>query len=284
VVALVVALVAVLVASCADGSTDRADGSTDRADGAAPATGDPDGCAPGAPAVLDVELLRTLEHDPDAYTQGLLVHDGRLYEGTGRVGESTLRELDLDDGRELDRVELPEQVFGEGLAVAGGDELVQLTWTDGVAYRWSLPELEPLGEHTYSGEGWGLTTLADGTLVMSDGSDVLTERDATDFEVLDRRQVLREGGPADQLNELEFDGESLWANRYRSDELLRIDPGCATVTGVADLSALRADATERAGGDPIDVTNGVAHLPGTDRFLLTGKWWPTMYEVRFVER
>lgn len=246
--------------------------------------GPAEGCSPVEPAELEVEVLRTLEHDPGAYTQGLLVHDGRLYESTGRVGESTLRELDPADGRELERVELPESVFGEGLAVAGGDELVQLTWTDGVAYRWRLPDLEPLGEHAYSGEGWGLTTLDDSTLLMSDGSDVLTERDASDFEVRERRRVQRVGGPADELNELEFDGESIWANRYRSDELLRIDPRCSVVTGVADLAELRVDAAEAADGGTIDVTNGVAHLPGTDRFLVTGKWWPTMYEVRLVER
>ena len=272
VAALVVALVVVLVAGCADSSPD----------GTPPTTGDAETCMPARPATLDVEVVRTLEHDPDAYTQGLLVHDGRVYEGTGIEGRSTVRELDPATGDVVVERDLLDDQFGEGLAISG-DELVQLTWTDGVAYRWSLPELEPLGEHTYSGEGWGLTTLADGTLVMSDGSDVLAVRDPDDFEVLERRRVLRQDGPADQLNELEFDGESLWANRYRSDELLRIDPGCATVTGVADLSALRADATEQADGERIDVTNGVAHLPGTDRFLLTGKWWPTMYEVRLRE-
>lgn len=243
-----------------------------------------EGCSPAEPAELQVEVVRTLGHDPGAYTQGLLVHDGRLFESTGRVGESTLRELDPADGRELERVDLPDTVFGEGLAVAGGDELVQLTWTDGVAYRWRLPELEPIGEHTYSGEGWGLTSLDDSTLLMSDGSDVLTERDASDFGVRERRRVQRVGGPADQLNELDFDGESVWANRYRSDELLRIDPRCSVVTGVADLAELRVDAAEAADGRTIDVTNGVTHLPGTDRFLVTGKWWPTMYEVRLIER
>jgi glutamine cyclotransferase len=119
---------------------------------------------------------------------------------------------------------------------------------------------------------------------MSDGSDELTWRDPEDFTVVDRRVVRRDGGDADRLNELEWDGEWLWANRYQTDELVRIDPDCGVVTGVADLAALRADAERQAevSGDEIDVVNGVAHLPGTDRYLLTGKWWPTTYEVRIV--
>ncbi|MFN7147908.1 MAG: glutaminyl-peptide cyclotransferase, partial [Microthrixaceae bacterium] len=105
-----------------------------------------------------------------------------------------------------------------------------------------------------------------------------------DFSVLERRTVRRDGGDADRLNELEWDGEWLWANRYQTDELLRIDPECGVVTGVADLSELRADAERQAEatGDEIDVVTGVARLPGTDRYLLTGKWWPTTYEVRIL--
>lgn len=240
------------------------------------------GCEPTTPARLEVEVLRTLPHDPGAYTQGLVVFDGRLFESTGRTGESTVRELDPDDGEVLRRVSLAPEEFGEGLTATDDGRLVQLTWTDGVAYEWDPDTLERLGEFSYSGEGWGLTTLEDGTLAMTDGSDELTLRDPDDFAELDRRVVRRAGGPSDRLNELEWDGEALWANRFQSDELLRIDPDCAVVTGVADLSSLRRDATAAAdeAGTRIDVTNGVAHLPGTDRYLVTGKWWPTMYEVR----
>lgn len=239
-------------------------------------------CEPPTPERLEVEVLRTLPHDPGAYTQGLVVFDGRLFESTGRTGESTVREVDPDDGEVLRRVPLPPEQFGEGLTATEDGRLVQLTWRSGVAHEWDPDTLELLGEFTYSGEGWGLTTLEDGTLAMTDGSDELTLRDPDDFAELDRRVVQRLGGPADRLNELEWDGEALWANRFTTDELLRIDPDCAVVTGVADLSALRRDATTAAeeAGTRIDVTNGIAHLPGTDRYLVTGKWWPTMYEVR----
>ena len=246
----------------------------------------PPGCGPlEAPDELAVEVVGTRLHAADAYTQGFVVVGDRLYESTGRVGESTLRELDPDSGDELRRIELPGDVFGEGLAATSDGRLVQLTWTSGVAFVWDLDSLEQVDELRYDGEGWGLTTLDDGTLLMSDGSDALTRRDPDDFSVLDRQRVRRAGGDADLLNELEWDGESLWANRYQTDELLRIDPTCSVVTGVADLSELRLDAEQaaEASGEPIDVVNGVAHLPGTDRYLLTGKWWPTTYEVRIVD-
>ena len=148
--------------------------------------------------------------------------------------------------------------------------LVQLTWLDGLAYVRDPDTLEVGRASTpTTGEGWGLTTLGDGTLVMTDGSDVLTLRDPEDFTELEARVVQRVGGDADRLNELDWDGEWLWANRYQTDELLRIDPECATVTGVADLAPLREAAAAEAAsnGTPIDVTNGIAHLPGTDRYL-----------------
>lgn len=241
-----------------------------------------DECAASEPERLTVDVVRTLPHDPAAYTQGLVVVDGRLFESTGREGESTVREVELDTGEVLHRSDLPDDEFGEGLAATGDGRLVQLTWTEGVAHQWDPDGLEELDRFRYEGEGWGLSTLDDGTLVMSDGSDELILRDPDDFAEIDRRTVARVGGDADRLNELEWDGESLWANRYQTDELLRIDPDCATVTGVADLAELRADAARdaAAAGDPIDVANGIAHLPGTDRYLVTGKWWPNLYEVQ----
>ncbi len=241
-------------------------------------------CADAPPEELRVEVVRAIERANDSYTQGLVVDDGRLFESGGRYGESTLRELDLDTGEELRRVDVAPDLFAEGLAVSPDGSLVQLTWKEGTALVWDPDTFEPVREMSYDGEGWGLTTLGDGTLVMSDGSDTLVERDPEDFSAVREMKVRRVGGDADQLNELDFDGESVWANRYQSDELLRIDPECWTVDGVVELSALRrqADAVDDDPDERFDVTNGVAHIPGTDRYLVTGKWWPVIYEVRFV--
>ncbi len=269
---LIVGLVAVVVLTLR----------SERTPSAASAGGDGEACVPTTPEELRVEVVRAIPHDPGAYTQGLVMIDDRLFESTGREGASTLREVDPDTGEVLARVELAPDEFGEGLAVTDDGRLVQLTWLDEVAYEWDPDGLERLGSFEFEGEGWGLTATADGTLVMTDGSSSLTQRDPEDFSVLGSQDLQRVGGDTDQLNELEWDGTALWANRYQTDELLRIDPDCAVVTGVADLSSLREDAAATAArnGTPIDVTNGIAHVPGTDRYLVTGKWWPTMYEVR----
>ena len=252
--------------------------------GAAASSGDGERggrCAPAAPEQLVPEVVRTLDHDPDAYTQGLVVHEGRWFESTGLRGGSSIRELDPATGEVLRSTPLDDEVFGEGLAVGEGERLVQLTWTEGIAYERDADSFDEVRRFRYEGEGWGLTTLGDGRLVMSDGSDTLVTRDPSDFSELGSVAVRRDEAPADLLNELDFDGESIWANRYRTDEVLRIDPTCATVTGVLDVSELAEDARAAAApGDPEpEVSNGIAHLPGTDRYLVTGKRWPRLYEV-----
>lgn len=274
-VAVVSLVLAVAVGGCRSEGGSTADGSVSTV------STSPD-CEAVEPERLNVEVVATVAHDPGAYTQGLVMDRGRLFESTGRRGESELRELDPATGDVLRSVELPAEHFGEGLALTGDGRLVQLTWQEQVAHVWDPDTFEPLGQYGYDGEGWGLATLGDSTLVQSDGSDRLVRRDPEDFDPLSTVTLERVGGPADLLNELEWDGTWLWANRYQSDELLRIDPDCGLVTGVADLGELRADATEKAGGDRIDVTNGIAHIGGTDRFLVTGKWWPSMYEVKIA--
>ncbi|HVS03768.1 MAG TPA: glutaminyl-peptide cyclotransferase, partial [Thermoanaerobaculia bacterium] len=151
---------------------------------------------------LRVRVVASYPHDPDAFTQGLLWHDGALYESTGRYGRSSLRLVDLATGVPQVQVPLPRDLFAEGLALAHG-RLVQLTWLNGRALVWSLDGLTPVGEHRYRGEGWGLTF--DGrSLVMSDGSAVLTFRDPQSFAVERRLKVRLEGRPLRALNELEW--------------------------------------------------------------------------------
>jgi len=241
------------------------------------------------PERLVPKVVRTLPHATDSFTQGLLVLDGRIYESTGLEGRSSVRVLDLADGAELQREDLPPEFFAEGLAAGPGDSLVQLTWKNRTAFVRDRSTLRQTGTHRYRGEGWGLTTLPDGSFMMSNGSDRLTRRAARTFDAVRTVTVRRKGGAADQLNELELGRwagrDVVWANRWQTDEILRVDLACGVVTGVVDASALaagvRSDAV--AAGATVDVLNGIARLPGTDRYLLTGKLWPALYEVRFVD-
>lgn len=225
---------------------------------------------------LRAMVTRVLPHDRSSFTQGLELSGGTLYEGTGQHGRSALRALDPGTGRVLREERLPSALFGEGITVAG-DRIWQITWQEGVALERDRQSLRELRRVRYSGEGWGLCT--DGSrLVMSDGGSQLTFRDPASFAELGSVTVRSGGEPVDELNELECVDGQVFANVWGSDEILRIDPASGQVTAVVDASGL-LQGPERAG---TDVLNGIAAVPGTDEFLLTGKLWPHLYRVRFV--
>ncbi|KPK17045.1 MAG: hypothetical protein AMJ62_03220 [Myxococcales bacterium SG8_38] len=233
-----------------------------------------------APAVeeLGVRVIRKYPHADDAFTQGLIWHGGVLYESTGRYGRSSLRRVRLENGEILAERRLEPQIFGEGLAVVG-QQLIQLTWREGVAVVSDLGSLEEQKRLRYPGEGWGL--CFDGNaLVMSDGSSILEFRNPDTMELIREVTVLKNGHPVPQLNELECVGSDVYANIWQRQEILRIDAKTGRVTGSIDASnllswreALRAD-----------VLNGIAYKPDTDTFLLTGKLWPHVFEVELVPR
>lgn len=239
--------------------------------------------APGAAGVseLSFEIVSRSPHDTAAFTEGFTFGDGgRLFESLGLEGNSSVREVDPTTGAVMGESRLDPAQFGEGLAV-GPDGLVQLTWKDGVAHRWSIDDLTPSGVFDYEGEGWGLTFDGE-EFVQSDGSPTLTRRDATTFEPTATVDVTRGGDPVDEINELEWVDGVIWANVWHSDEILRIDPSTGHVTGVIDASALW-EAPERTAEMTL---NGIAHRPGDppNRLWLTGKNWPEMFEVEVTER
>ncbi|MGH3999128.1 MAG: glutaminyl-peptide cyclotransferase [Pseudonocardiaceae bacterium] len=235
------------------------------------------GCAPpSAAAQLRVQVLATLAHDPTMYTQGLEIHDGVLYESSGLVGQSRVRATALSSTAMPREVRLPAPLFGEGLAIAG-DRLWQLTWTSGVAIERDPATLAERRRVSYQGEGWGLCYDGD-RLVMSDGSDQLTFRDPITFDPTGQVMVRLDGEPVGQLNELECADGVIWANVYQEDRILRIDPSTGAVTGVVDASGLLSAPLQATAG----VLNGIAAIPGTDEFLITGKNWPSLFRVRFV--
>ncbi len=227
------------------------------------------------PERLAVRVIKRHPHDRGAFTQGLLWHEGAVYESTGQYGESTLRVVELKTGSVLDQETLARNYFGEGLARVD-DHLVQLTWRSGVALYWQLSDLEQLKTVRYEGEGWGL--CFNGTdLVMSDGSSMLTFRDPNTFDVRRELRVTQQGRSVVFLNELECVGDNVYANVWRTEDILRIDPTTGKVTAIIDASGL-LDAEDRLG---TDVLNGIAYVPETKRFLLTGKRWPYVFEVEF---
>ncbi len=242
------------------------------------------GCSaetPAAPAddVLKADVLAEIPHDPRAFTQGLELVDGVLYEGTGREGESSIRTVDPETGEVEKKVDLPADLFGEGITVAG-DTIWQITWRDGVAIRRDRTTLAEEARVPYDGEGWGLChDERGGRLVMSDGTDRLTFRDVTTFEERGEVRVRDTNDqPLTNLNELECVDGQVYANVWQTDRIVRIDPKNGQVTAEVDLTGLLPE-EDRAG---TDVLNGIAAIPGTDEFLVTGKWWPTMFRVRFV--
>jgi glutamine cyclotransferase len=235
--------------------------------------------AAAAPERLGVRVVARYPHDVEAYTQGLLWHDGKLYESTGLYGRSSLRRVDLSTGRVEEKAPLSPDLFGEGLALVDGG-FVQLTWREGRALRWSLAGLALTGEWRYAGEGWGLATDGD-RLVQSDGSATLTFRDPRTFAVTGTLAVADGDRPVALLNELEAVDGALYANVYTTEEIVRIDPRSGRVTGRVDASPLHQEVIEK-GGDPEGVLNGIAWRPETRTFLLTGKLWPTLFEVELV--
>lgn len=239
------------------------------------------GCGAGPPApastvpTLRPQVLGELAHDTAAFTEGLEVAGGSLYEGTGLAGRSQLRELDPATGALRRAVPLPGTLFGEGITVVG-DRIWQLTWRDGEALEWDRASLTLLRRVPIEGEGWGLCAEP-GRLVRSDGTDLLRFHDPVTFAETGSVRVTLDGGPVTELNELECADGQVWANVWRTDRIVRIDPADGRVTAVVDAAGLLA-ADRRAG---TDVLNGIAALGGGE-FLLAGKFWPATFRVRFV--
>ena len=241
----------------------------------------PNGPAPAAgPASYAATVVRSLPHDPTAFTEGLFIQDGRLFESTGIEGQSGIREVDLATGAVHRRRALDSAYFGEGIAALRGT-LYQLTWKSGKAFTYDLATFAPRPKtFAYTGEGWGMTT--DGTsLVMSDGTARLRFIDPATFAV--RRTVDVHDGPSpvSQLNELEWVKGALYANVWQSKQLVRIDPTTGAVTGWVDLSNLPEPA-DRTGKE--DVLNGIAYDARADKLYVTGKYYTRLYEVRLERR
>jgi glutamine cyclotransferase len=213
-------------------------------------------------------------HDTMAYTQGLVFLDGMLYEGTGQLGRSSLRHVRLESGEIVNRVDLPADRFGEGIAIVG-DRIYMLTWTSGVAYVYDRATLALVDSLTYDGQGWGLAYDGE-SLIMSDGSSRLRYLDPATFEVRRQIEVRADGAPLSEINELEWVNGQILANVYRTDYIVRIDPESGNVLSWIDARDVYPSSQRPT---YTDVLNGIAWDSAGSRLFITGKLWPVLFEV-----
>ncbi len=236
-----------------------------------------DTTAPDAIPVYTYRVVNSYPHDRNAFTEGLVLEKGILYEGTGLRGHSTLRKVDLETGDILQIRELPAQLFGEGVTVYR-DRVIQLTWQSNVGFVYDKNSFELLQEFNYATEGWGITH--DGKrLIMSDGTSTLYFLNPDTFAEIGRIEVSDRDRPITRINEMEYVGDEIYANIWQTDRIVRIAPQTGQVTGWIDLEGLLSPEVYPG---PVDVLNGIAYDARNDRLLVTGKLWPRLFEIELV--
>jgi len=230
------------------------------------------------PDAASFKVVAAYPHDSNAFTQGLAIEAGQLYEGTGQYGASSLRRVDLATGRVEKQRTLNRMYFGEGIAILGG-LVYQLTWQNGVGIVYDLESFDVQSTFRYSGEGWGLTHDGE-RLIMSDGSATLRFIDPKTFAVVEELEVRDGTTPVTRLNELEYIDGEIWANIWYDDRIARISPKTGEVLGFIDLSTLYQQSARSSEA----VLNGIAYDPASKRLFVTGKNWPQLYEIEIVRR
>ena len=236
--------------------------------------------------VYTYEVIKTYNHDSKAFTQGLVINNGVFYESTGEYGESSLRKVEIETGKVLQKKELDEDYFAEGITIMNG-KLYQITWREKIGFVYDLNTFNQIKEFSYQGEGWGLTN--DGkNLILSDGTHVIRFFDPETFQLVRTITVFREGGrPLFDLNELEYVKGEIWANIWRADDpqilgkpnhIARIDPASGKLLGWIDLGNISPEDVRR---DPSSNTlNGIAYDEANDRIFVTGKNWKKLFEIK----
>lgn len=234
-----------------------------------------------APKKYVYEVLSEYPHDKESYTQGLLFHEGYLYESTGQRGKSKLLKLNLETGEAIQSHDLPSNYFGEGLTLLN-NRLFQLTWTSGQGFIYDLNSFKPIGNFSFTGEGWGLCTNGK-QLIMSNGTKELVFLNPDNFKVTRRIEATNNKGSITKLNELEYINGEIWANFYEYNKYLiyRINPQTGEVNSVIDLTGI---VKKEDSHYLIDVLNGIAYDAENERLFVTGKNYPKVYEIRLVEK
>ena len=231
---------------------------------------------PDAPRAISYSIVNTYPHDTSSFTQGLILHNGQMYEGTGEYGRSHLLKVNLADGKIQQKIPLAEKFFGEGITVLN-DTLYQLTWKEKAVFAYTLPTLKKVREFTIDTEGWGLTT--DGKeLIVSDGSSNLYYYNPSTFQLLRTQSVTESGNLSFNLNELEYIDGFIYANQWQAPYIFKIDPGSGAIIGKIDLGEVWRRVKAK---DPLaDVPNGIAYDSSSGKTYITGKRWPELYEIQ----
>ncbi|HEV7473520.1 MAG TPA: glutaminyl-peptide cyclotransferase [Pyrinomonadaceae bacterium] len=221
------------------------------------------------------EVVHVWPHDPQAFTQGLVFSGGNFLESTGEAGHSSLRRVAPETGTVLQKVDVPQPYFAEGIALLKG-KIYQLTWQHQVGFIYDALSFEKIGQFNYQGEGWGLATDGE-SLILSDGSNHIRFLDPDNFQVKKTIAVLDGRAPVNELNELEYIQGEIYANIWHADRIARIDPQTGRVVGWIDLRGLLARGEVQ---DEEAVLNGIAYDEATGRIFATGKLWPKLFEIR----
>ncbi|MEP6700877.1 MAG: glutaminyl-peptide cyclotransferase [Bacteroidota bacterium] len=237
----------------------------------------PDKPNPNAPKSMSFSIITTYPHDTSSYTQGLLIYKGEMYEGTGLEGKSKLIKVDMKTGKALQKIDLDQKYFGEGITIIN-DTVYQLTWRNKVVLVYTLKDFKKIKEFTIGTEGWGLTT--DGKqLIASDGSSTIYYYDPITFKLLKTQDITEGGSLSYNLNELEYIDGFIYANQYQAPYIMKIDPATGQIVAKADLTSMW-DRIKAIDPDA-DVPNGIAYDAATKKIYITGKLWPELYEVQF---
>jgi glutaminyl-peptide cyclotransferase len=229
------------------------------------------------PTNISFQVLNIYPHDTSSYTQGLIWHEGKLWEGTGWKTESKLILTDLKSGKAIKSVKLPDTEFGEGITILN-NKIYQLTWEDHKVYVYDLKTLKQEKVFDWPYEGWGITTDGKALLVSTGGSNLYWVDPAT-FKITKTLGVSDNNGYVSNLNELEWVNGFIYANQYLTDYILKIDPSSGTIVGRINLAGLLQQTNQLIVANT-DVLNGIAFNPTTGNFLVTGKRWPALYELK----
>jgi glutaminyl-peptide cyclotransferase len=231
------------------------------------------------PPEYTFKLVQVFPHDPAAFTQGLAYRDGFLYEGTGLNGQSSLRKVSLETGAVVQRVDLTAEFFGEGITLLR-NEVVQLTWQSQAGFIYNLSDFKLLRTFSYSGEGWGLATNGR-DFFMSDGTAQIRVLDGDTLAEKRRIKVHDGDKPVEQLNELEFVEGEIFANVWQTNRIARISPQSGKVIGWIDLTGLLPPVYHLESGA---VLNGIAYDPEHKRLFVTGKLWPSIFQIQLIPK